>query len=127
GLSTYASCPGGPLRSPSACWTRRVGRPSRLWSCSGRPAFPAYPASGSHLWTAGTGCGKFRPPPGGLVHRVTNTTARVLIAACLLLTAGWSWRAHSHSRPSGAVVYEGARLITGDGRAPIENDAFVVH
>ena len=28
--------------------------------------------------------------------------------------------------PGGAAVYEGARLIIGDGRPPIENGAFVV-
>jgi len=28
--------------------------------------------------------------------------------------------------PSGAVLFEGARLITGDGSAPIENSAFLI-
>ena len=44
----------------------------------------------------------------------------------VLLVAG-SVAASSQSRaPSAAVVYEGGRLIAGDGRAPIENGAFVV-
>jgi imidazolonepropionase-like amidohydrolase len=29
-------------------------------------------------------------------------------------------------RPAGATIFEGARLITGDGRAPIDNSAFVI-
>ena len=44
----------------------------------------------------------------------------------VLLVAG-SVAASSQSRvPSAAVIYEGGRLIAGDGRAPIENGAFVV-
>src|SRR6202171_2488309 len=76
-----------------------------------------------------------RPPARGspselveeaLVRRVRKTSARLLVVACLLVAAGWSWRVHGQARTSGAVVYEGARLITGDGGAPIENSAFVV-
>ena len=59
------------------------------------------------------------------MRRITNTSARLVVAACLLVAAGWSWRAYGQARTA-AVVYEGARLITGDGRAPIENSAFVV-
>src|SRR5258707_1180725 len=50
----------------------------------------------------------------------------------VLVAAGWSWRVSGQARTGApvaadvAVVYEGARLITGDGRAPIENSAFVV-
>jgi imidazolonepropionase-like amidohydrolase len=47
----------------------------------------------------------------------------LVVAACLLVAAGWSWRVQGQAR---TVVYEGATLITGDGRAPIENSAFVV-
>ena len=33
----------------------------------------------------------------------------------------------NQARPiGGAVLFEGARLITGDGRTPIENSAFLV-
>ena len=44
----------------------------------------------------------------------------------VLLVAG-AIAAFPQSRlPSTAVIYEGGRLIAGDGRAPIENGAFVV-
>src|SRR5204863_861219 len=39
------------------------------------------------------------------------------LSLCALLSA---------QRPTGAVFYEGARLIVGDGSAPIEDGAFVV-
>jgi imidazolonepropionase-like amidohydrolase len=42
------------------------------------------------------------------------TIALVLLAGC------------SKPAPTGVIVYEGARLITGDGTQPIENAAFVV-
>jgi imidazolonepropionase-like amidohydrolase len=62
------------------------------------------------------------------VRRVKNTSARLVVAACLLAAAGGFWRVQSQTPvlSAGAVVYEGARLITGDGRAPIEDSAFVV-
>jgi imidazolonepropionase-like amidohydrolase len=62
------------------------------------------------------------------VRQVTNTAACLAVAACLLVASGQSWRVHGQARTGGpvATVYEGARLITGDGRAPIENSAFVV-
>jgi len=50
-----------------------------------------------------------------------------------LLAAGLVWAAGGPSAvlgqaagPSGVTVYEGARLITGDGSAPIESSAFLV-
>jgi len=45
---------------------------------------------------------------------------RVLIA-CLFLAA-----CSTPVRNTGVTVYEGARLITGDGSAPIENSVFIV-
>ena len=63
------------------------------------------------------------------MRRVKNTSVRLVAAACVLVAAGWSWRVQGQARTGGAavaVVFEGARLITGDGRAPIENSAFVV-
>jgi len=63
------------------------------------------------------------------VRPVSNPSARFVVAACLLVLAGWYWRVQGQTRTTGpavAVVYEGARLITGDGRAPIENSVFVV-
>ena len=45
------------------------------------------------------------------------------VAALLVVSIAVS----SQSRgPSGAVLYEGGRLIVGDGSAPIEGGAFVV-
>jgi imidazolonepropionase-like amidohydrolase len=50
-----------------------------------------------------------------------------LLAAGLLLATIFSWSAAGQTpRNSGATVFEGARLITGDGGTPIEDAAFVV-
>jgi imidazolonepropionase-like amidohydrolase len=48
---------------------------------------------------------------------------RTLFIASLLLTAGCTSQVQSQAR---VTVFEGARLITGDGSAPIENSAFIV-
>ena len=56
------------------------------------------------------------------MRRVTSTSAR-LVAACLLVAAGWSWRVHGQVRtasPAAAIVYEGARLITGDVKIRVQ-------
>ena len=45
----------------------------------------------------------------------------LLIAAVLALTAG-----AFESKAQTATVFEGARLITGDGSTPIEDSAFVI-
>ena len=44
----------------------------------------------------------------------------------LLLSSAWLWRLNGQTARPTATVYEGARLITGDGSAAIENSAFVV-
>src|SRR5262245_51238371 len=44
----------------------------------------------------------------------------------LLLAAGYSTAVIKAQQPASATVYEGARLITGDGSAPIADSAFVV-
>jgi len=50
-----------------------------------------------------------------------------LLAEAALFVAAYSWPAASQApRSSGATVFEGARLIIGDGSAPIEDAAFVV-
>jgi imidazolonepropionase-like amidohydrolase len=50
-----------------------------------------------------------------------------LLAAVLALIATYSLPAAGQApRPTGATVFEGARLITGDGSAAIEDAAFVV-
>jgi imidazolonepropionase-like amidohydrolase len=51
----------------------------------------------------------------------------ILLAAVLALIATCSWPAAGQTpRPTGVTVFEGARLITGDGSAAIEDAAFVV-
>src|SRR3981081_484426 len=49
---------------------------------------------------------------------------RLAIAGALLLTAAIA--PATSQAPGGATLFEGARLITGDGSAPIENSAFIV-
>jgi imidazolonepropionase-like amidohydrolase len=52
-----------------------------------------------------------------------------LVRWCLiLLAAAWSWGLQAQAPRSGSVValFEGARLIVGDGSAPIEDSAFIV-
>jgi imidazolonepropionase-like amidohydrolase len=49
----------------------------------------------------------------------------LLAAACLLPVAACSRQAEGQATTR-ATVFEGARLITGDGGAPIENSAFIV-
>src|SRR5216683_1363388 len=50
------------------------------------------------------------------------TVGCLLIAAVLLTHAA----AQAPATATGATLFEGARLITGDGNAPIENSAFLV-
>ena len=48
------------------------------------------------------------------------------LMACLLLATN-NWQALAQAvRADGVTVFEGARLITGDGSPPIENSSFVV-
>ena len=49
-----------------------------------------------------------------------------LAAGCAVLGLVGSLTAHSQSGAATATVYEGARLIIGDGRPPIDNGAFLV-
>src|SRR5437762_7909837 len=47
--------------------------------------------------------------------------------AFLFLATAFAWVSAQQARPANrAVLFEGARLIAGDGRAPIENSAFLV-
>jgi imidazolonepropionase-like amidohydrolase len=50
-----------------------------------------------------------------------DTRSSILLAACVLLAAGIARPAASQT-----VVFEGARLLNGEGGAPIENAAFTV-
>jgi len=53
--------------------------------------------------------------------------SRLLVAAvCLALVPACSSRSEEQARPTGVTVFEGARLITGDGSPPIEDSAFIV-
>src|ERR1700722_12920027 len=45
---------------------------------------------------------------------------------CLVLTGALPWLGVAQGQTSKVTVFEGARLITGDGSAPIENSAFIV-
>ena len=59
---------------------------------------------------------------------MTRTVSTILPAGLLsvLVVAGWSGSTHGQARAGVATIFEGARLIVGDGRPPIENAAFVV-
>lgn len=43
-----------------------------------------------------------------------------------IFAIGCVWASANQARPAGAVLFEGARLIAGDGRAPIESSALLV-
>jgi imidazolonepropionase-like amidohydrolase len=50
-----------------------------------------------------------------------------MFAAVLFVGMGLAWvSANPAAQGGGATLFEGARLIVGDGRAPIENSAFLV-
>ena len=59
------------------------------------------------------------------MRRVTRVSAYLLVAACLL-AAGCSPPAERQAAAKNVTVFEGALLITGDGRMPIENSAFII-
>ena len=50
----------------------------------------------------------------------------LLASICLLLSSAWLWRLEGQTSGPSATVFEGARLIAGDGGTPIENSAFIV-
>ena len=50
----------------------------------------------------------------------------LLAVACCFAAMAAAWRVHGQTATPGVTVFEGARLITGDGGAPIENSAFIV-
>ena len=65
----------------------------------------------------------FRPQVEGDVH---TATVKVLMVV-LLFGVGFAWvSANQAGTTSTAVLFEGARLITGAGGAPIESSAFVM-
>ena len=57
----------------------------------------------------------------------TRALSCLAITACVFTAAACSSQvANQAERTTGVTVFEGARLITGDGSAPIENSAFIV-
>src|SRR5882672_411986 len=58
--------------------------------------------------------------------RVKRMSSWVLVVACLLFAAACSSQVTGQAGASRVTVFEGARLITGDGSAPIEDSAFIV-
>ena len=59
------------------------------------------------------------------MSRLKSASSCPLVLTCLFLVA-WPWQARGQTGTTGVTVFEGARLITGDGSAPIENSAFIV-
>src|SRR5580700_989845 len=57
---------------------------------------------------------------------VNRTSPCLLVVVCLLLAVAWSTRIDGQTQKASVTVFEGARLITGDGSAAIEDSAFLV-
>jgi imidazolonepropionase-like amidohydrolase len=60
------------------------------------------------------------------MFRVKRATFCLLVVASLFSAVFWPWPVDGQARKAGVTVFEGARLITGDGSATIENSAFLV-
>jgi len=60
-----------------------------------------------------------------LVYDAGTSMKNILVLAACLFLAACSFQTNGQAGTSRVTVFEGARLITGDGRAPIENSAFV--
>src|SRR2546425_1104948 len=58
--------------------------------------------------------------------RLKKISSYLLVVACLFFAAACSSPASGQAGTNRVTVFEGARLITGDGRAPIEASAFIV-
>src|SRR5437763_17171469 len=63
---------------------------------------------------------------GAPMRRMNVTVAASLVATSLALVAGFAVPACAQAPAGGVTAFEGARLIVGDGRAPIENATLVV-
>jgi imidazolonepropionase-like amidohydrolase len=53
-------------------------------------------------------------------------TRLLLVPTSFLIVAAWIVTAPAQTPASTVTIFEGARLITGDGRAPLENASFIV-
>ncbi|MBI3049534.1 MAG: amidohydrolase family protein [Acidobacteria bacterium] len=60
------------------------------------------------------------------MRRILRTWTCLFIGAPLVAVAACSSSVENQTPTGAATVFEGARLITGDGGAPIENSAFIV-
>src|SRR6202140_2967019 len=60
------------------------------------------------------------------MRRLKWTSSCLLGAAGLFFAVARASRIVAQTRRTSVTVFEGARLITGDGNAPIENSAFIV-
>jgi imidazolonepropionase-like amidohydrolase len=60
------------------------------------------------------------------MHRLKALSLRLLVTACLIAALVAAWRLSGQAQTGGVTVFQGARLITGDGSAPIEDSAFIV-
>jgi imidazolonepropionase-like amidohydrolase len=60
------------------------------------------------------------------MHRIKTESRYVLPAVGVFVVLVCSLVVRGQTPAAGSTVFEGARLIVGDGRAPIENAAFVV-
>jgi imidazolonepropionase-like amidohydrolase len=60
------------------------------------------------------------------MRTMTRVPSCLLAVACLCAVAACSPRVDEQASTARVTVFEGARLITGDGSAPIENAAFMV-
>jgi imidazolonepropionase-like amidohydrolase len=60
------------------------------------------------------------------MRRVKKASSCAAVVACLSLAVTLPGRLGGQTRTAGVTVFEGARLITGDGRAPVDNSAFIV-
>lgn len=61
-----------------------------------------------------------------LMDRVKRRSFLLLFVACLCWAAARATRVMGQATATSVTVFEGARLITGDGSAPIESSAFSV-
>ena len=60
------------------------------------------------------------------MRRMTRMSSYLLVVTSLFAVPACSPRLEEQAGTTGVTVFEGARLITGDGSAPIESSAFVV-
>ena len=60
------------------------------------------------------------------MRRTMRMSSGLLVVVCLFLVSACSQQAEGQAQPTGVTAFEGARLITGDGSAPIENSLFLM-